>query len=414
MGAYQFRIWLGLLVALAGCKRSGGRAGTPVRVVDAGVAAAGLTLSDVWIAGESARDLPRFRPGETLVVGFGVRAQGALEVAVKVAGSAAVLVEGRTQADIPDGGPSDRATSQLAVTLPADATAGPATMTLTVRDQAGRVGTATEELVVVPPRVADVTATGVLAGARLVDAHLRSVGIGMPGQLLALLPASEAPPGTRFELSFLVVPPDGTQPTAPMGAPVVREVPDLSFQLPTSVSPLYGLVVRALGPRGAVLGSARVRFAGDVPDDEREHLSTLRLTRFQLRGGPGLRALRAGLLRAGERVAISARVGGYKVAGRRPGSTADAGPAEFAIGLTLAVRLRDRDGKLVAEQERLAVREGTVVTAPPRLVLDAEWTVPASARGRGMLEVEIEDLVGGTVSSVFREVDVVEAGEGAP
>ena len=36
---------------------------------------------------------------------------------------------------------------------------------------------------------------------------------------------------------------------------------------------------------------------------------------------------------------------------------------------------------------------------------------PASARGRGMLEVEIEDLVGGTVSSVFREVDVV---EGAP
>ncbi len=257
-------------------------------------------------------------------------------------------------------------------------------------------------------RAAFAKATAAL-GARLVDAHLRSVGLGMPGQLLALLPATEAPAGTRFELTFLVVPPDGTQPTAPMGAPVVREVPDLSFQLPTSVSPLYGLVVRALGPRGAVIGTARVRFAGDVPDDEREHLSTLRLTKFQLRGGPGLRALRAGLLRAGERVAISARVGGYKVAGRRPAPTPDAGPAEFAIGLTLAVRLRDRDGKLVAEQERLAVREGTVVTAPPRLVLEAEWTVPASARGRGMLEVEIEDLVGGTVSSVFREVDVVEA-----
>ena len=408
MGAYQFRIWAVTLVALAGCKRSGGGAGTPVRGVDA-AAPPGLPLSDVWVAGESARDLPRFRPGETLVVGFGVRAQGALEVGVKVATSATVLVEGHTQADIPDGGPGDRATSQLAVTLPADAAAGPAIMTLTVRDQAGRVGTATEELVVVPPRVADVTATGVLTGARLVDAHLRSVGIGMPGQLLALLPAAELPKGTRFELTFLVVPPDGTQPTAPMGAPVVREVPDLSFQLPTSVSPLYGLVVRALGPRGAVIGSARVRFAGDVPDDERDHLSTLRLTKFQLRGGPGLRALRAGLLRAGERVAISARVGGYKVAGRRP--VGDAGPPEFAIGLTMAVRLRDRDGKLVAEQERLAVREGTVVTAPPRLLLDAEWTVPASARGRGMLEVEIEDLVGGTVSSVFREVDVV---EGAP
>ncbi|MCC6998237.1 MAG: hypothetical protein IT370_26715 [Deltaproteobacteria bacterium] len=407
MGAYQFRIWAVALVMLAGCKRPGGGGRTPAREVDAALAAPGLTLTDVWVAGESARDLPRFRPGETLVVGFGVRAQGALEVTVRVATGAAVLVEGHTRADIPDGGIGDRATSQLAVTLPTDAAAGPATMTLTVRDQAGRVGTATEELVVVPPRVADVTATGVLTGARLVDAHLRSVGVGMPGQLLALLPAGELPKGTRFELTFLVVPPDGTQPTAPMGVPVVREVPDLSFQLPTSVSPLYGLMVRALGPRGAVIGSARVRFAGDVPDDERDHLSTLRLTKFQLRGGPGLRALRAGLLRAGERVAISARVGGYKVAGRRPAG--DAGAPEFAIGLTMAVRLRDRDGKLVAEQERLAVREGTVVTAPPRLLLDAEWTVPASARGRGMLEVEIEDLVGGTVSSVFREVDVVEA-----
>jgi len=133
-------------------------------------------------------------------------------------------------------------------------------------------------------------------------------------------------------------------------------------------------------------------------------LPTLRVQGLNIRQQPGGPPLPGLFLRAGKTYHLDFAVGGMRL-------LAEQG-YYHRVSLVCTLRLRDKQGRLVAEKKKACEVKRRFSFQPRRLRLRASWTLPPRALGLHQLEVEVLDRQSDRVSMLQRRVFIL-AGAGA-
>jgi hypothetical protein len=133
-------------------------------------------------------------------------------------------------------------------------------------------------------------------------------------------------------------------------------------------------------------------------------LPTLRVQGLNIRQQPGGPPLPGLFLRAGKTYHLDFAVGGMRL-------LAEQG-YYHRVSLVCTLRLRDKQGRLVAEKKKACAVNRRFSFQPRRLRLRASWTLPPRVLGLHQLEVEVLDRQSDRVSMLQRRVFIL-AGSGA-
>lgn len=167
----------------------------------------------------------------------------------------------------------------------------------------------------------------------------------------------------------------------------------------------YRLVIRARDnlARRETVRELPIQLQGSAPSP----LTSFKVDQLEVRDRPDLPLSKGDTFGAGRTYHLALRLGGAKLKQRKK--------MIFEAKVVADLRLRDLSGKLVHERKELFRLERALTYRPLRIVIPAEWAVPAELKS-GLYDLEISalDLYDDRVSQMRRRVEVVGAGPAVP
>lgn len=218
----------------------------------------------------------------------------------------------------------------------------------------------------------------------------------------------------KLEIDFAIIGPDNgiylsrrdALPLSPATAKAAAQHERYAAQLPLvlpAIAPagFYRLMIRARDrlARRETTGELRLRLQGAAP----KPLGKLAIDALEVRRRPDLPAEKGDAFVEGRKYHLALRVGGAKLK--------EVGQRVFSAQLEGGLSLRDLRGAVVHKADKLFRFERKLRYRPLRILIPAQWTVPAGTRpGLYDLQVQVLNRVDDMVSQLTRRVAILSGG----